>query len=93
MMAERNLTANHPDAHVESLSHMPTADAKDEPATAFYLHYGFISLPDSPQTSFLQWMSANGRRVRGFFTLSCMESACPRRSRRRRTGGGSHLPR
>ena len=28
-------------------------DAKDEAATAFYQHHGFIALPDSPLTLFL----------------------------------------
>jgi len=28
-------------------------DAKDEAATAFYQHHGFITLPDSPRTLFL----------------------------------------
>ncbi len=28
-------------------------DAKDEAAAAFYLHHGFIALPDSPRTLFL----------------------------------------
>jgi len=28
-------------------------DAKDEQAMAFYLHHGFIELPDTPRTLFL----------------------------------------
>lgn len=28
-------------------------DAKDEPAASFYLHHGFIALPDTPLTLFL----------------------------------------
>jgi hypothetical protein len=28
-------------------------DAKDQAAPDFYLHHGFISLPDSPMTLFL----------------------------------------
>ena len=30
-----------------------TVDAKDAPAAAFYLHHGFIELPNSPRTLFL----------------------------------------
>ena len=33
-------------------------DAKDEAATAFYRHHGFISLPYSPQTLFLPLATA-----------------------------------
>ncbi len=34
------------------------ADAKDEAAAAFYLHHGFIALPDSPLTLFLPLATA-----------------------------------
>jgi hypothetical protein len=30
-----------------------SVDAKEETASTFYLHHGFISLPDSPMTLFL----------------------------------------
>lgn len=39
--------------NAEIAAYALVVDAKDESATAFYLHHGFISLPDSPQTLFL----------------------------------------
>lgn len=35
-------------------------DAKDEVAVAFYLHHGFIALPDSPLSLFLPLATASG---------------------------------
>jgi GNAT superfamily N-acetyltransferase len=40
-------------ARPEIAAYALVVDAKDEPATAFYLHHGFIALPDSPHTLFL----------------------------------------
>ena len=40
-------------AHSEIAAFAMTVDAKDQAALAFYLHHGFISLPDSPMALFL----------------------------------------
>ena len=40
-------------ANAEIAAYALVVDAKDASATNFYLHHGFISLPDSPQTLFL----------------------------------------
>jgi GNAT superfamily N-acetyltransferase len=37
----------------EIASYALMVDAKDEQAMAFYLHHGFIELPDTPRTLFL----------------------------------------
>jgi len=37
----------------EIASYALVVDAKDEAATAFYLHHGFIALPDKASTLFL----------------------------------------
>ncbi|MDP2186145.1 MAG: GNAT family N-acetyltransferase [Pseudomonas sp.] len=38
-------------------------DAKDEAATAFYRHHGFIALPDSPRTLFLPLSLAQRHQI------------------------------
>lgn len=40
-------------ARAEIATHALMVEAKDETAAAFYLHHGFIALPDSPLTLFL----------------------------------------
>jgi len=40
-------------ARAEIAAHALMVDAKDDTAAAFYLHHGFIALPDSPLTLFL----------------------------------------
>lgn len=40
-------------ARSEIAAYALMVDAKDEAAVAFYLHHGFIALPDSPRTLFL----------------------------------------
>lgn len=40
-------------ARVEIAAFAMTVDAKDDAASAFYRHHGFIDLPDSPLTLFL----------------------------------------
>ena len=39
--------------HSEIAAYALIVDAKDDTAAAFYLHHGFIALPDSPLTLFL----------------------------------------
>ena len=39
--------------HSEIAAYALTVDAKDHTAAAFYLHHGFIALPDQPLTLFL----------------------------------------
>ena len=45
--------ALHRAARSEIAAYALVVDAKDERASTFYQHYGFISLPDSPMTLFL----------------------------------------
>lgn len=45
--------ALHRAARSEIAAYAMLVDAKDESAVAFYLHHGFIALPDSPQSLFL----------------------------------------
>lgn len=40
-------------ARSEITAYALMVDAKDEATVAFYLHHGFITLPDSPRTLFL----------------------------------------
>ncbi len=42
----------------EITAYAMVVDAKDDIATRFYLHHGFISLPDAPQTLFLPLATA-----------------------------------
>lgn len=45
-------------ARSEIAAHALMIDAKDESAAAFYLHHGFIALPNSPLTLFLPLATA-----------------------------------
>jgi GNAT superfamily N-acetyltransferase len=45
-------------ARSEIAAYAMLVDAKDAAACAFYLHHGFIALPDSPVTLFLPFASA-----------------------------------
>lgn len=42
----------------EITAYAMVVDAKDDSATRFYLHHGFISLPEAPQTLFLPLATA-----------------------------------
>jgi ribosomal protein S18 acetylase RimI-like enzyme len=50
-------------ARSEIAAHALMVDAKDEAAAAFYLHHGFIALPDSPRTLFLPLALAQRHRI------------------------------
>lgn len=49
-------------ARAEIAAYALMVDAKDEAATAFYRHHGFIALPDSPMTLFLPLATALASR-------------------------------
>lgn len=40
-------------ARAEIVAYALIVDAKDDAAAAFYLHHGFLELPDAPRTQFL----------------------------------------
>jgi ribosomal protein S18 acetylase RimI-like enzyme len=48
----------HRSIRSEIMAYAMVVDAKNDIATRFYLHHGFISLPESPQTLFLPLATA-----------------------------------
>ena len=50
--------ALHRSIRSEITAYAMVVDAKDDIATSFYLHHGFISLPEAPQTLFLPLATA-----------------------------------
>lgn len=50
-------------ARSEIAAYALMVDAKDETATAFYRHHGFISLPDSPRILFLPLATVQPSRI------------------------------
>jgi len=49
-------------ARAEIAAYALMVDAKDDSAAAFYLHHGFIALPDSPLTLFLPFATIQSAR-------------------------------